>query len=111
MNSRIEKPISMKEVGEYFKTRGPLEERPINIERRFHVASDKEPEVNCRLERVDRGDGQWDWEVIVDIANIRAGGRAKPPPLRGESTRIERRNFSEEELSDRLLGFVPDHLG
>lgn len=111
MNSRIEKPISMKEVGEYFKTRGPLEERPIAIERRFHVASDKEPEINCRLERVERGDGQWDWEVIVDVANVRAGGRAQPPPLRGQSTRIEQRNLTEADLAERLLGYVPDHLG
>src|SRR5215213_2784005 len=51
-------PISMRELGDYFKTRGPIEEKPIAIERRFHVAAENEPEINCRLERVDHGDGK-----------------------------------------------------
>jgi V8-like Glu-specific endopeptidase len=101
----------MKELAEYFETRGPIEDKPIAIERRFHVCADQEPEINCRLEQVDRGDGKLCWEVVVDIAGIRAGDRTRPTALSGQATRIEERKLSEEELAERLLGYVPDHLG
>lgn len=111
MVSRSQQPIAVKELEEIFITRGPRKETPIHIERRFHVAADREPEISCRLERVDLGDGQLHWEVIVDIAGLRAGGRARPGALRGKATRIEERQTSEEELHEQLLGHVPDHLG
>ena len=111
MNNYANRPISMKEVNEYFRARGPIDEKPIAIERRFQVAADDEPRVKCHLERIDRGDGQYFWEVVVDIAGVQAGGRALPPLLQGKPTRIEERQFSEEELAERLGGFVPDHLG
>ncbi len=111
MSGRRKRPLTMKDLAEHFKARGPQEERPIAIERRFHVAADREPKIDCRLERVDRGDGQLHWEVVVRVDGLRAGGRAQPPALRGQGTRIEAREFSEDDLAERLQGFVPDHLG
>ncbi|MCA1710048.1 MAG: hypothetical protein LC808_44890, partial [Actinobacteria bacterium] len=64
-----------------------------------------------RLERVDRGDGKPDWEVIVDIDGVKAGARALPPALRGKATRVGKRRLTEDKLAQQLTGFVPDHLG
>jgi len=104
-------PVSFKSLTRHFRTRGPLRETPIDIERRFHVAADREPKVNTRLERIKRADGTSHWEVIVEIEGVRAGGRALPPALRGKATRMEKRRISEEQLTEHLTGYVPDHLG
>ena len=111
MQDRNQKPIAFKELDQHFKTRGPLQETPIALERRFHIVADREPSVKARLERIDRGDGQSQWEVIVDIDGIRAGGRALPAALRGQAVKIEKRQFSEEQLAEQLTSYAPDHLG
>lgn len=111
MPDRIKKPVPVKELDQHFKTRGPLKETPISIERRFHIAADHPPKVTTRLERVERGDQKVDWQVIVEIDGVRAGGRAQPPRLIGEATKIEKRKISEEQLAEQLTSFVPDHLG
>jgi hypothetical protein len=51
----MEKPIRIKDLERRFKSRGPRKKTPIALERRFHVAADREPQVKTRLERVDRG--------------------------------------------------------
>jgi V8-like Glu-specific endopeptidase len=111
MPERIQQPIPMKKLNRHFKPRGALKETPIAVERRFHIAADREPQVKTRFERIDRGDGQPHWEVIVDIDGVRAGDRALPPALKGQASKIEKRRFSEDELAQRLTGYAPDHLG
>ncbi|MBA3256165.1 MAG: hypothetical protein H0T64_05890, partial [Pyrinomonadaceae bacterium] len=101
----------MKELDQHFKPRGPLKETPIAIERHFHIAADRKPQVKTRLERIDRGDGQPQWEVIVEIDGVRAGGRALPPALKGRASKIKKRRISEDQLAQQLTGYVPDHLG
>ena len=64
MPDRIQRPVSMKELDQYFTPRGALKETPIAVERRFHVAADRPPQITTRLERIDRGDGHAQWEVI-----------------------------------------------
>ncbi len=86
MPEPVDKPVPAKELDKHFKPRGALKKTPIALERRFHVAADREPQINTRLERVDRGDGQRYWEVIVDIDGVSAGGRALPPALKGRAT-------------------------
>jgi V8-like Glu-specific endopeptidase len=108
---RIERPVPLKELDRHFKSRPPLKEAPIAIERRFHIAADREPQVKTRLARIDRGDGRAHWEVIVEIDGVRAGGRALPPALRGQASKIEKRQTSEEKLAQHLTGFIPDQLG
>ena len=71
MPEPIQRPIAVKELNRHFKPRGALRETPIALERRFHIVADREPQVKTRLERVDRGDGQSQWEVIVDIDGVR----------------------------------------
>ena len=78
MPERVEKPIRVKQLESQFKPHGPRKKSPITVERRFHVAADREPKVTTRLERVDRGEGQAHWEVVVEIDGIRAGARALP---------------------------------
>ena len=104
-------PIPFKELNRRLKARAPITEKPIAVERRFHLAADKEPVVKTRVQRIDRGDGLTHWEVIVDVNGVRAGGRALAPPLKGEPTKVEKRRVSEEQLTQRLSGFMPDHLG
>lgn len=111
MPKRVQRPILTKELDQHFQARGPLKEQPIALERRFHIAADHEPQIRSRLERIDRGDGQPHWEVIVEIDGVRAGGRALPPALRGQATKIERRRITEEQLAQQLTGYAPDHLG
>lgn len=111
MPERLEKPIRVKQLEGQFKPRGPRKKSPIVVERRFHVAADRKPKVTTRLERVDRGKGQTQWEVVVEIDGIRAGARALPPLLKGRATRVRKRRVSEEQLAKQLTGFVPDHLG
>ena len=111
MPDPIQNPVPVKELDQHFKTRGPLKETPISIERRFHIAADRQPKVTTRLERVERGDNKEDWKVIIEIDGVRAGGRAQPPGLKGEATKIEKRKISEEQLAKQLTSFVPDHLG
>ncbi len=111
MAERAQKPIPMKQVGRHFKQRGPLKKTRIALERRFHVAADRKPQVKTRIERVGRGDGQSGWEVIVDIDGVRAGDRALPPALKGRARKIEKRRLSEDQLAENLTGYVPDHLG
>jgi V8-like Glu-specific endopeptidase len=111
MPKRIEKPIRMKELERRFKSRDPRSTTPIAVERRFQVAADNEPEVRTMLERVDRGDGQPHWEVIVEIDGVRAGARALPSPLKGRATKVKKRQVSEDKLANQLTGFIPDHLG
>jgi len=111
MADEIQRPIPVKELDQHFEPRGAVKETPITIERRFHIAADREPEIKTRLERLDRGDDRPQWEVIVEIDGIRAGGRSLPPALKGEATEIVERQISEEELAKHLTGFVPEHLG
>ena len=111
MPDDIQRPVPVKELDQHFEARGALKETPIAIERRFHVAADREPEIKTRLERLDRGDGRPQWEVIVEIDGVRAGGRSLPSALKGEATMIVERQISEEELAKHLTGFVPEHLG
>ena len=105
-----ERPIKFRDIERHFEARDPKINKPIGLERRFHIAADEEPRVRTRLERVERGDKS-DWEVIVEIDGVRAGGRALPPLLKGEATRIAKREISEERLAEQLTGFIPDHLG
>jgi V8-like Glu-specific endopeptidase len=111
MPERAARPIRVKELEKHFKARGPRKDAPIAIERRFHVAADREPQVRTRLVRIDRGDGKPQWEVVVDVDGVRAGGRALPPRMKGKATRISKRKLSEEAIAQQLTGFVPDHLG
>ena len=111
MAEPVDKPIPAKELDKHFKSRGALKKRPIALERRFHVAADRKPQVKTRLERIDRGDGQRHWEVIVDIDGVSAGGRALPPALKGRARKAGKRRISEQRLAEQLTGFVPDHLG
>lgn len=111
MPDRIQRPIRVKELAKHFKARGALKEAPIAIERRFHIAADREPRIKTRIERIDRGDGKPHWELVVGVEGVRAGGRALPPRMKGKATRISRRQISEESLARHLTGFIPDHLG
>jgi V8-like Glu-specific endopeptidase len=111
MPNPIEKPIRMRELERRFKPRGPRKKAPVAVERRFHVAADGEPRVTTRLERVDRGKGQAHWAVVVEIDGVRADARALPPPLKGRATKVQKRRVSEDELAERLTGYIPDHLG
>jgi V8-like Glu-specific endopeptidase len=111
MRARIQTPIPVNKLDQHFKPRGALKETPIALERRFHIAAERKPQVKARIERIDRGDGQPHWEVIVEIDGVRAGGRALPPALKGKATKIGKRRISEDELAQQLTGFVPDHLG
>lgn len=111
MQERTQRPIPVKGLDQYFEPHGALKETPIVLERRFHIAADREPQVKTRLERVDRGDGQAHWEVIVEIDGVRAGRRALPSALKGKPTKAKRRRISEEELAKQLTCYVPDHLG
>jgi V8-like Glu-specific endopeptidase len=111
MPDRIPRPVPVNELERHFKSRGPLRETPIALERRFHIAADRQPQVTTRLERNDRGDGQPHWEVIVSIDGVRAGGRALPPALKGRAVKIEKRHTGEEQLAKHLTGHAPDHLG
>lgn len=111
MENRIQRPIPLKELDHHFRSRGPLRETPIALERRFHIVADQEPQVRTRLERINRGDGRSQWEVIVDIDGVNAGGRALPPALTGQASRIEKRWVSEAQLAHHLTSYVPDHLG
>lgn len=111
MSDRIQRPIPFQNLEKYFPSRRALKETPISLERRFHIAADSEPQIKTRLERIDRGDGQLHWEVIVEIDGVRAGGRALPPPLKGQATQIEKRQMSEEQLAQYLTSYIPDHLG
>lgn len=111
MADPIQKPVPFKELNQYFKSHLASKETPIALEHRFQVATDEEPKVKTRLERIDRGDGQKHWEVIVDIEGVRAGERALPRALKGNPSKIEKRQLSEEQLAKQLTGFIPDHLG
>ena len=104
-------PIQFEELERHFTTRGPRKEMPVAVERRFHVAADREPNVRTRLVRVERGDGHPNWEVVVELDGVQAGSRALPPPLRGQATKAGRRLINEVELASTLTGFIPDHLG
>jgi V8-like Glu-specific endopeptidase len=111
MQEHIQKPIPVKKLDQQFKPRGALKETPIALERRFLIVADREPQVKTRLERIDRGDGQPQWELIVDIDGVRAGSRALPPALKGQASKIEKRRISEEQLAKQLTCYIPDHLG
>jgi V8-like Glu-specific endopeptidase len=110
VRQRVGPPITVLDLERHFTSRPPVLDTAIALERRFQVIADREPKVTTRLERVDRGDGQPQWEVIVDVDGVRPGGRALPPALKGEGRKIERRRFSEDELAERLTAFIPDHL-
>jgi V8-like Glu-specific endopeptidase len=111
MPNENSKPVLVKELNQFFPPVGPLADKPIAIERRFHVAAAQEPQLKTRLERIDRGDGQPQWEVVIEVDGVRAGGRATPPPLKGRASRMERRRVTEQELAAQLTSFVPLHLG
>jgi len=78
MSNGNEKPIKFRELERRFEARDAKTTKPIGLERRFHIAADQEPRVRTRLERVERGDKS-DWEVIVEVDGVRAGGRAIHP--------------------------------
>lgn len=110
MPNRSQKPVRTRELERHFEPRDPRKKTPIAVEHRFHVAADREPQVKTRLERIDRGDGERQWEVVVEVDGVRAGARALPPRLRGRATRIGRRRVSEDQLAQHLTAHIPDHL-
>jgi V8-like Glu-specific endopeptidase len=110
MTERTDRPVSVKRLDALFEPRDASDLTPIALQRRFHVVADREPRVETHVEAVDRGDGGSQWEVIVEIDGVRAGGRALPPALAGKATRVRKRRLSERRLSEQLTGFVPDHL-
>lgn len=110
MADNIEKPVQFRELDRLFKARKALSETPIQIERRFHVDAEEEPNVKTRLERVDRGDNRTHWEIVVEIDGVRTGSRALPAAMKGEAVKIEARQLSEEQLARQLTSFIPDHL-
>ena len=105
------KPVPVRDLNRVFKRREALKATPIGIERRFHVAAGGRPRVTTRLRRVDRGDRQSHWEVIVEVGGTRAGGRALPSALKGKATRVGKRRIDEEQLARHLTSYIPDHLG
>jgi V8-like Glu-specific endopeptidase len=111
MPNQVEKPIAMKQLEDRFKSRPARTKTPIALERRFHVIADRKPQVETRLERVNRGKGEAHWEVVVEVDGVRAGARALPSPLKGRATRVGKRQVSEEQLAEQLTGHIPDHLG
>lgn len=111
MANETERPIPVKELDQHFQSRDPLKERPITLERRFHLLADQEPRVTSRLQRIERGDGRNHWEVLIEVDGVRAGGRALPRPLKGTASKIEKRQISEEELAKHLTSHIPVHLG
>jgi hypothetical protein len=111
MTEPTQRPVPAKQLDEHFEARDALTLTPITLERRFHIIAEREPRVETRLERVDRGDGQPHWEVIVDVDGVRAGGRGLPTALNGQATKIRKRKIREEELAEQLTAFIPDHLG
>jgi V8-like Glu-specific endopeptidase len=111
MAQKMDRPIPLKQLENHFKSRDPVKATPLAIERRFHVAGEGEPKVKARLERVARGGNDWSWEVVVEVDGVRPGGRALPPPLKGQGSRRQRRRIDERELAQHLGGHIPDHLG
>lgn len=111
MANRSDRPVSFKELDEHFKPRPAIKETPVSVERRFHIAAEREPKVATRLVRMESRDGRPNWEVVVEIDGVRAGARALPPALKGEASRRVKRSVSESELMKHLTGFSPDHLG
>jgi hypothetical protein len=55
MRDRIQEPIPVKELDQHFKPRGALKETPIALERRFHIAADREPQVRTSKRRSQMG--------------------------------------------------------
>ena len=104
------RPVDIDRLEDIFRAREAAKERPIAIERHFQVLAEREPQVRTRLVRVDRGDGQSHWDVVVEVDGVRAGGRALPPPLRGEASRIPRHRLDEAAQLERLQSHIPDHL-
>ena len=98
MTDKAPSPIPVKQLDRYFEDRPPVDDRAIAVERRFHVVADRQPQVESRVEAVDRGDGEAHWEVIVEIDGVRAGVRARPPALQGRATRMKKRRVSEQRL-------------
>lgn len=111
MGKNAERPIPVKKLEEHFASRKARKAKAVAVERRFHVAARTKPKVTTRLERVDRGDDGEGWEVVVEVAGVRAGARALPSALRGKATRRTKRKISEEKLAEQLTAYVPDHLG
>jgi V8-like Glu-specific endopeptidase len=105
----IAKPLLTKDIEKVFKTRPPLNDRPIAMERRFAVAAEEEPRVTTRLERIER-DGQSAWDVVVEIDGAKVE-RSLPRPLKGDGIPFETRQISEERLAEAITAFIPDHLG
>lgn len=110
MKDQVQRPIPIKELEKHFKSRPPAKEKPLAVERHFHVAADKEPKVRTRVVRIER-DGKPAWEVVVDIDGVRAGGRGVPPALKGKASKVEKRRLTEDELAQHLTSYIPDHLG
>jgi V8-like Glu-specific endopeptidase len=110
MDDCRDRPVDFDRLDDTFRARDAAKPRPIAIERRFQVAAEREPRVQAKLVRVERGDGQAHWDVVVEVDGVRAGGRALPPPLRGESSRIPRHRLDDTAMLERLQGFIPDHL-
>lgn len=104
------RPVDIDRLEEIFRAREAAKERPITIERHFQVLAEHEAQVRTRLVRVDRGDGQSHWDVVVEVDGVRAGGRALPPPMRGEASRIPRHRLDEDAQLERLQAHIPDHL-
>lgn len=111
MEDDCRRPLPVRELAKHFKPRSAVQERPIALQRRIHVAADRAPEVRTRVERVDRGNGPPSWEVIVDVEGVRLDRRAQPPPLEGRPHPRTKRRVPEIELARHLTAFVPDHLG
>lgn len=105
----ISKPMTLAQTEKAYPARGAKEKAQLSIERRFHLGGEEAPKLSTRLVRLERPGGGW--EVVVEIVGVDPAQRATPPAMKGTSVKARKKALPEDEVAERLAGFVPDHLG
>ena len=113
-NKNSDKPLSRRTINRSVKARRALRDNLSKTSKSlFVVGGEEPPKVATKIipvQRTVKGKKSLHYEVRIELAGVRVGERASPPPFR--SVGVKKRIPQEQlpEYDTLLTAFVPDHL-
>lgn len=106
-------PMTPQQLRDRIRPRAAQSQQMRSLQHRFFVVSGTEaPRVEVRAVpmRSSRTDGLTEFEVVVELAGVRAGERAQHAPIHGKGFRRRLAPLKVAERERLLSPFMPEHL-
>jgi V8-like Glu-specific endopeptidase len=110
---RLERPMFLQELVEAVRQRDALKPfDPLPLQFSMFAAAETEPEIDCRVEALERGEGQDSVAFRVDVAikGLRLGQHAYPPRAELREFKPEHDILERQREQPDFDGYLPDHV-